>query len=401
MDTTADTTGSGDAQSCLLVTGGFGFVMSHVIKAWLDGGHGKCIVLDLPGRLDEAVRVFLGPAAVAAAAANAATEGGDAAGDDAGGAGGGGSSSSDGLLHYVAGSVTDAGTWARVGALGARVTHIVHAAAVTPTAAEEASFPARVLEVNLLGSVAALDFARSLPGGQLRRFIYTSSDGVFNAPGLARGYPAAAAPAAAAAATAVPAASSLYPISKYAMEKVVERYAELFPAALGGGVLLTVRFSDVWGPMDRDTGARNRHNEPHRVMRAVLDGARPVYYRGELDDAVADSVYAPDVASAMLLLLLAPPQSRPRQALYNITMGGCPTLRQFLGAMGTAVLEVAVPAADGAVPDMSTLPADHHLRMEPYNLPSAPLEEEFGWKRTPLPEACAQYLAWVRETNIA
>lgn len=392
-----DTTGSGDAQ-CLLVTGGFGFVMSHVVKAWLGGGHGKCIVLDLPGRLDEAVRVFLGPAAVAANA-NAAAEGGDggdAAGNAAEGVGGGGSSS-DGLLHYVAGSVTDAGAWARVGALGVRVTHIVHAAAVTPTAAEEVSFPARVLEVNLLGSVAALDFARSLPGGQLRRFIYTSSDGVFNAPGLARGYP----PAAAAAAAAAPAASSLYPISKYAMEKVVERYAELFPAALGGGALLTVRFSDVWGPMDRDTGARNRHNEPHRVMRAVLDGARPVCYRGELDDVVADSVYAPDVASAMLLLLLAPPQSRPRQALYNITMGGCPTLRQFLGAMGAAVLEGAVPAADDAVPDMSTLPADHHLRMEPYNLPSAPLEEEFGWKRTPLPEACAQYLAWVRETNIA
>ena len=239
-----DTTGSGEAQ-CLLVTGGFGFVMSHVVKAWLGGGHGKCIVLDLPGRLDEAVRVFLGPAAVAANA-NAAAEGGDggdAAGNAAEGVGGGGSSS-DGLLHYVAGSVTDAGAWARVGALGVRVTHIVHAAAVTPTAAEEVSFPARVLEVNLLGSVAALDFARSLPGGQLRRFIYTSSDGVFNAPGLARGYP----PAAAAAAAAAPAASSLYPISKYAMEKVVERYAELFPAALGGGALLTVRFSDGVAP---------------------------------------------------------------------------------------------------------------------------------------------------------
>ena len=356
-------------ESTCLITGGGGFVLMHVAREFLESAGGSRVVL-FDRRFDDAVRALLAPYHA--------------------------------RVVYFEGDVTDRGAWEAVAQeWSAQLTHIVAGAALTPTEADERAHSADVLRVNLFGCVDALELARGL-GEQLRRFVFISSDAVYGTPGLARPEAWAAPPSGGLACASTwgdagrPALPGLYALSKWTAECAVRTYVQLH------GLRATiVRFADVYGAGDRDTGARNRHNEPHRVMRAVLDGARPVYYRGELDDAVADSVYAPDVASAMLLLLLAPPQSRPRQALYNITMGGCPTLRQFLGAMGAAVLEGAVPAAEGAVPDMSTLPADHHLRMEPYNLPSAPLEEEFGWTRTPLPEACAQYLAWVRETNIA
>ena len=143
-------------------------MMSHVVKAWLDGGHGRVVVLDLPGRLDAVVRSFLGPAA-----ANVREEGGgwDDKSDEGGEHdefGKGGGAPDGGLLRYVAGSVTDASTWAHIGALSSAVpsgesgswavTHIVHGAAVTPTAAEEASHPLRVLEVSLLNAVTAVRY---------------------------------------------------------------------------------------------------------------------------------------------------------------------------------------------------------------------------------------------------
>ena len=35
--------------------------------------------------------------------------------------------------------------------------------------------------------------------------------------------------------------------------------------------LVSVRFSDVYGRLDRDTGARNIHNAPYKVCRKVLE----------------------------------------------------------------------------------------------------------------------------------
>lgn len=139
----------------LLVTGGAGFVMSNVALNWLESSSGNVVILDLARAWDELAQTTFQPYIDA------------------------------GKLSFVEGSVTDPAAWAAVSALP--VTHIVHGAAVTPTEAEEQLNPSLVLSVNIQGSTLALDFAVSLHNkGALKRFMYVSSDAVFNKPGLVR-----------------------------------------------------------------------------------------------------------------------------------------------------------------------------------------------------------------------
>jgi nucleoside-diphosphate-sugar epimerase len=124
----------------LLVTGGGGFVMSNVVKHWLESSaDNRCVVLDLNVVFDDALRTFLGKFIDA------------------------------GTLEYVNGSITDPKSWE---ALEARpITHMIHGAAITPTPAEEQDNPSRVVSVNIMGSVLALDFAVKK---SLQRTIYVS-----------------------------------------------------------------------------------------------------------------------------------------------------------------------------------------------------------------------------------
>jgi nucleoside-diphosphate-sugar epimerase len=161
--------------------------------------------------------------------------------------------------------------------------------------------------------------------------------------------------------------------------------------------LITVRFSDVYGPMDRDTGSRNRHNEPYWIFTRLLQDL-PVRYRGELDDIGCDYIYAPDVAAAVVLILLH--EQKPELPTYNITYGEPSSLRALLEAVPEVMGKLArqIEGKD-TVADITALPAAHHLRMEPYNLDSAPLKQEFGWKPMALPEACREYVRWLRENS--
>ena len=173
-------TGSGD--NLLLVTGGGGFVMSNVVKCWLEtSASHRCVVLDLGVVFDDDLRAFLGPYI------------------------------DKGTLEYINGSVTDPSSWESL--MARPITHMVHGAAVTPTADEEKANPSRVVEVNILGSVLALDFAVKK---KLRRAIYVSSDGVFNDPGLVR--PARPEDGEG------PWPQKLYPITKFTLEKVSTLY---------------------------------------------------------------------------------------------------------------------------------------------------------------------------------
>jgi nucleoside-diphosphate-sugar epimerase len=186
----------------LLVTGGGGFVMSNVVKQWLEASaKHRCIVLDLNVVFDDALRAFLGNFMDA------------------------------GTLEYVNGSVTDPASWQ---ALESRpITHMIHGAAITPTPEEEQANPSRVASVNIMGSILALDFAVKK---SLQRTIYVSrcvlasrkstfidslngSDGVFNDPGLVRSARAQDGEG--------PWPQKLYPITKFTMEKVGCEYCFL------------------------------------------------------------------------------------------------------------------------------------------------------------------------------
>ena len=137
----------------LLVTGATGFVMAVLGRHWLEADpEARLVVLD-SSPLDAAAQRYFAPVMK--------------------------------RLSVVIADVTQAETWqpalARHG-----ITHLVHGATITPlargTVAEvkrepEAGNPARILDVNVMGTVAMLEWARTLPN--LKRFIYVSSGAVY------------------------------------------------------------------------------------------------------------------------------------------------------------------------------------------------------------------------------
>jgi UDP-glucose 4-epimerase len=137
----------------LLVTGATGFAMSVLGRLWLEAEPtARLVVLDVMPPDAAALRCF---APVAE------------------------------RLEVVVADVTQPDTW-RHSLSGCGITHIVHGATVTPlsrgTAAgarrePEAENPHRIIDVNVMGTMAVLDWARTLP--ELQRFIYVSSGAVY------------------------------------------------------------------------------------------------------------------------------------------------------------------------------------------------------------------------------
>src|SRR6516225_8519094 len=225
------------------------------------------------------------------------------------------------------------------------VTHIVHGATVTPlsrgTVAEakrepEAEDPARILDVNVMGTVAVLEWARTL--ANLQRFIYVSSGAVYKQHGPDRpgeplpedGY-------------VMP--RRLYGISKLTSELVSERYGDLF-----GLSTASIRPSSVYGPMDRVTTSRNMHHVPHRIARLALDGVKRV--RVNTLDAVGDYIHAEDVADAVISLLRA---ARLRYGAYNVACGATASIREIVGWVAEKVpgfcAEIVAPEQADIVQD--------------------------------------------------
>ena len=179
----------------LLVTGGTGFVMSVVAREWLDRDpKARVVILDRSGLDQMAERYF---------------------------------ARARGRLTVIAADILDPAAWST--ALETEnITVIVHGATITPisrgSAAEakrqpEADDPARIVDVNLMGTVRMLEWARAHPG--VRRFVYVSSGAIYRHHGPDwSGEPLPE--------DGYVAPLTLYGISKFASEMVVNRYADLF-----------------------------------------------------------------------------------------------------------------------------------------------------------------------------
>jgi len=198
---------------------------------------------------------------------------------------------------------------------------------------------------------------------------------------------------------------SLYAASKVAGEAPVRRWRELYDLDV-----VTVRFSDVYGRMDRETGARNRHNAPYWVCKKALamagtNGHGPKrkfrVAAGSLDELGWDYVDAPSVARGMVAILLSP--KRLGRAVYHLALGRCVPHRELLesasGAAGCALdVELVAPeemmaAVQGTV-DVSTLADPHWLREAPLDV--EPMRSKFGWEATPVDAAVKDYIEWLR-----
>jgi UDP-glucose 4-epimerase len=334
----------------LLVTGATGFVMSVLGRTWLDVNPGeRLVVLDAAAPDAAAVRYF---------------------------------ASVSERLDIVVADVTRPGAWAP--ALDAMdITHIVHGATVTPlsrgSAAEarrepEAEQPGRIIDVNVMGTVAVLDWARArrVPP----RFIYVSSGAVYKHHGPDRpgeplpedGY-------------VMP--RRLYGISKLASELITERYGDLF-----GLSTTSVRLSSVYGTMDRVTASRNFRHVPNRIAHLAVDGARRV--RVNTLAAVGDYIHAEDVARAIIALLRAPTL---RYSAYNIAMGTTATVGELVhwAAEKCPGFHAELSAAGDA-----DILQDETLRdgmWGAYDI--ARIRAETGWQPRPVREALHAYMDWI------
>jgi UDP-glucose 4-epimerase len=333
----------------LLVTGGTGFVMSVLGRRWLDtDSSARLIVLDAAPP-DAAAARYFAPVAE--------------------------------RLKVVVADVARPQTWQE--ALDRDVTHIVHGATITPlsrgTAAEakrepEAEAPGRIIEVNTMGTVNILDWARTLP--RLHRFIYVSSGAVYKHHGPDRpgeplpedGY-------------VMP--RRLYGISKLASELITERYGDLF-----GISTASVRPSSVYGTMDRVTASRNFRHVPNRLAHMALDGVQRV--RVNTLDAVGDYIHAEDVAGAIASLLHAP---RLRYSTYNIAAGATATVGDLIGWIAEKVPGFG---AEIAAPDEADILQDPILKdgmWGAYDI--SRIATETGWQPRPTRTAMHAYLDWI------
>jgi UDP-glucose 4-epimerase len=334
----------------LLVTGATGFVMSVLGRHWLDADpEARLVVLDAEP-LDAAAQRYF------AEVSN--------------------------RLSVVTADVTRPETW-HAALAGRGITHIVHGATITPIsrggAAEarrepEAENPARIIDVNVMGTVAMLEWARALPG--FERFIYVSSGAVYKHHGPDRpgeplpedGY-------------VMP--RRLYGISKLTSELIAERYGDLF-----GLSIASVRPSSVYGPMDRATPSRNMHHVPHRIARMALDGVRRV--RVNTLDAVGDYIHAEDLARAIVSLLRAP---RLHYSAYNVACGATASIREIVTWVAERVpgfgAEVVPPAEAEILQD----PALRDGMWGAYDV--SRIFGETGWKPRPMREALHAYMDWL------
>ena len=334
----------------LLVTGATGFVMSVLARHWLEADPtARLVVLDA-SPLDAAAQRYFAPYTK--------------------------------RLAVVVADVTQPDTW-RAALARHEVTHIAHGATVTPlsrgTVAEarrepEAENPARIIDVNVMGTVAVLEWARTLPN--LERFIYVSSGAVYKHHGPDRpgeplpedGY-------------VMP--RRLYGISKLASELVCERYGDLF-----GLSTASVRPSSVYGPMDRVTASRNFRHVPNRIAHMALDGVKCL--RVNTLEAVGDYVYVEDVASAIASLLRAP---QLRYSAYNIACGVTASIRDMVGWAAERVPGFRAEVVPAEQADIVQDPALSDGMWGAYDI--ARIGAETGWKPRPMREALHAYMDWI------
>lgn len=202
-----------------------------------------------------------------------------------------------GRLHCEIGDVRDAAALADVFARHG-IGEVVHGAAITAALEREAREAARIVEVNLIGTINVLE--ASIAAG-VRRVVHLSSGSVHGAQVKADGSldekmdPA------------VP--DSIYGITKLAAERMALRYRET-----RGLDVVVARLGVVFGPWEYDTGLRDTLSIPHVLLELARKGREARIMRRIPNDWV----HASDVATAITALL---DTAKLDTGLYHVSAG--------------------------------------------------------------------------------
>jgi nucleoside-diphosphate-sugar epimerase len=192
-----------------------------------------------------------------------------------------------GRLHAVSGDVRDREAIVRTMAAHA-VDRLIHAAAVTAGPERDATDPGGIAEINLVGTIRALEAARK---HGVRRVVHVGTGAVYGDLGIVPGNRLDEV-------DHVPRPVAMYPITKYAAERTCLRLG-----ALWGMDIVVGRLAMVFGRWEYESGARDRMALPLQTVRLAARGEEARILRIE---ELRDWIYAPDVAAGLLALLDAP-----------------------------------------------------------------------------------------------
>ena len=255
-------------------------------------------------------------------------------------------------LQYEQLDVADQRAWQQF----SEVQGIVHAAALTPTVEESQHDPTRLLGVNLIGTLNALEHARQIG---VEKFLFISSGGVYDqfeevvlreddADG---GF-------------------SLYGSAKLAAEILVFRYAKMFGIDSGA-----VRPTSMYGPAEEFRDTRPFVTEVKLLSDAAMEGT-PI--RVERPDSRCDWVYVDDVAQAALRFF----ESGMKERVFNLSSGNPRPFRDVVAvaqsAFGLTVDDSAETVIDGG-PNRPTVISPEEAR------------SHLGWDPMPIEDGLERY----------
>jgi len=326
----------------LLVTGGSGFVLSHLVRQWLDSvPRSRAVVVDA-APMDAAARDWFGGV--------------------------------EDRLTFVQGSVADPAVWKALPSDA--ITHIVHGSAVTSISrllddGFSAAVPA--LETNLMGPVHALAFAAQCP--KLKRMVHVSTGSVYGVDGpVPEDDP-------------MPEEGFIDPDGYYGISKFAGEQLAVQSARQLGLPVVAVRLSSVFGPMDRETPARAVAMAPAILMRRALAGERVKVT--DLGGA-GDYIHAGDVALAIRALFDAP---KLNHAVYNVANGARYTMGELVNLVAASVPGFEAEIAAESDADIVIDPARTGGRWNAYDV--SRMRADTGWTPFPLKDTLRDYRDWL------
>ena len=255
-------------------------------------------------------------------------------------------------------------------AADAHIDSLIHAATVTAPLSVEKADPATILDINLGGTINALEAARQ---AGVRRFVFISSTGIYGSPDdpsqpIREDRPLAI--------------SSLYTIGKQAGEALCRRYAELFGLSAVSG-----RLGNAYGPMERATQSRTGMSVVYLLAHAALRG-QPVRVHGA--ERTRDFCYSDDVADAFARLALA---DTLHHDVYNVAGDFAAPVREVLDVLTDLLPGFRWQPADANAADVLTLPASARGTLD-----MSRLREDVGFTpRFGLADGLRAYLDWLRQ----
>jgi nucleoside-diphosphate-sugar epimerase len=318
----------------VLVTGALGFVGSNIVRELVAAGDDVVALHHGPLERDIASRI---------------------------------DGASHGSVTYLHGDVRD-------GALVERamhewdITHVVHAAAITPTAEMEVEHPATIVETNELSTLTLLTISARLG---VTRFLFLSSGAVYSESDDAGSITEE---------STLRDAGGLYALTKIAGERLCRWATERY-----GIDTRVVRPGSIYGPFERPTSSRRNMSLVYRAVRLALDGDVLVCNAPE---SLQGWIHARDAVLAVRLILHSPSL---RHRTYNIAGPGV-RIEQLIGGVAAAIPATRVAWVDRA--EDANLPIASAGRYRGMSI--ARLEQDTGFApRFSIEAGIRDYVAWL------